>query len=135
MSAYSEYSLNVAIAEFFSQMSATHEACDTKVKDLVEEKVVSVNVQNNCSYSVYTEPECKFIVQFCLKSLMLKSEIMALTQEIYSFLTLNTSFHRQLKEDDKEPLFIYVMNQIQGISYLNFVLANGFSENSEENFV
>jgi hypothetical protein len=85
-----------------------------------------MTVQGNCSYSVYAGPECEFVVQFRLKSLMLKSEITALAREIYSFLALNASFHGQLGEGGKEPLFIYVMNPIPGISYLDFVLANGF---------
>jgi len=135
MSAYPEYSLDIAIAEFFSQTSATREACDTKAKDLVGGKVVPVTVQGNCSYSVYAGPEFEFVVQFRLKSLMLKSEIVTLAREIYGFLAPNASFHGQLGEDGREPLFIYVMNRIPGISYLDFVLANGFPENSDENFV
>jgi hypothetical protein len=135
MSAYPEYSLDVAIAEFFSQTSASREACDTKAKDLVGGKVVPVTVQGNCSYSVYAGPEFEFVVQFRLKSLMLKSEIVALAREIYGSLAPNASFHGQLGEDGKEPLFVYVMNRIQGISYLDFVLADGFPENSDENFV
>jgi len=135
MSAYPEYSLDIAIAEFFSQTSATREVCDTKAKDLVGGKVVPVTVQGNCSYSVYAGPECEFVVQFRLKSLMLKSEIVALAREIYGSLAPNASFHGQLGEDGKEPLFVYVMNRIQGISYLDFVLADGFPENSDENFV
>lgn len=85
-----------------------------------------MTVQGNCSYSVYAGPECEFVVQFRLKSLMLKSEITALAREIYGFLAPNASFHGQLGEGGKEPLFIYVMNPIPGISYLDFVLANGF---------
>lgn len=47
----------------------------------------------------------------------------------------NASFHGHLGDGSKEPLFVYVMNRIQGISYLDFVLANGFPENSDKNFV
>lgn len=59
MSAYPEYALDIAIAEFFSQTSATREVCDTKAKDLVGGKVVPVTVQGNCSYSVYAGFECE----------------------------------------------------------------------------
>lgn len=135
MFAYPEYSLDVAIAEFFSQTSATREACDTKTKDLVGGKVVPVTVQGNCSYSIYVGPEFEFVVQFRLKSLMLNSEVVILAREIYDFLVSNASFHGQLGEDKREPLFIYVINRILGISYLDFVLANGFPENSDEKFV
>lgn len=133
MSPYSEYSLDNTIAEFFSQTSATREACDSKAKDLVGGEVVPVTVQGNCSYSVYAGPELEFVVQFRLKSLMLRSEVVALAREIYGSLAPIASFHGQLGDDGKEPLFVYVMNRIQGISYLDFVLANGFPENSDEN--
>ena len=86
MSAYPEYSLDIAIAEFFSQTSVTREACDTKAKDLVGGRVVPVIVQGNCSYSVYAGPEFELVVQFRLESLMLKSEIVTLAREIYGFL-------------------------------------------------
>jgi hypothetical protein len=69
---------------------------------------------------------------------MLNPEIVTLGQEMYGFLVPNASFHGQLGEggsDSNEPLFIYVMNRIPGISYLDFVLANGFPENSDENFL
>ena len=66
---------------------------------------------------------------------MLKSEIVALAREIYGSLGPNASFHGQLGEDGKGPLFVYVMNRIQGISDLDFVLANGFPRNSDWNFV
>jgi hypothetical protein len=66
MSAYLEYSLDIAIAEFFSKASATREACDTKAKDLVGGKVIPVTVQGNCSYSVYAGPEFEFVVQLSL---------------------------------------------------------------------
>jgi hypothetical protein len=62
MSAYLEYSLDIAIAEFFSQTSATREACDSKAIDLVGGKVVPVTVQGNCSYSVYARPEFEFVI-------------------------------------------------------------------------
>jgi hypothetical protein len=83
MAAYSVYSLDTAVAEFFSQTSATREACDNKTKDLVGGEVVPVTVQGNCSYSVYAGPELEFVVQFRLKSSMLGSEISALAREIY----------------------------------------------------
>lgn len=66
---------------------------------------------------------------------MLKSEIVALAREIYGSLAPNASFHGQLGEDGKDPLFVYVMNRIPGISHLDFVLTNGFPENSDDNFL
>jgi hypothetical protein len=70
--------------------------------------------------------------------LVLKSEITALAREIYGFLAPNALFQGELGGGGKEPLFVYVINRIQGVSHLDFVLANGFPENSDQkvqNFV
>jgi len=40
-----------------------------------------------------------------------------------------------LGDDEREPLFVYVLDRIQGISHLDFVLPNGFPENSDRNYV
>lgn len=52
-----------------------------------------MTVQGKCSYSVYSGPEFEFVVQFRLKSMMLKSEIVVLAREIYGSLAPNASFH------------------------------------------
>lgn len=110
-------------------------ACDTEAKKLVGGKVILSPCKGNCSYSVYAGPEFEFVVQFRLKSLMLRSEIVTLARQIYGPLAPNAEFHGQLGEDGREFLLIQVMNRIPGISYLEFVLANGFPENSDDNFV
>jgi hypothetical protein len=93
-----------------------------------------VTVQGNCSYSVYAGPDLEFVIQFRLKTLVLKSDTAALAREIYGSLAPETSFHGQVG-DGKEPLFVYVMNRIRGISQLDFILAHSFPENSEDNFL
>lgn len=133
MSTDQEYSLNATIADFFMQTSATCEACDAKAKELVGGTVVPVTVQGNCSYFVYAGPELEFVVQFRLKSLMLRPEISALAREVYGFLAPNVSFHGQLGDDSKEPLFVYVMSRVQGISHLDFILANSVLRDSDQN--
>lgn len=135
MSTYPEYSLDIAITEFFSKTSATREACDTKARDLVGGGIVPVTVQGNCSYSVYAGPEFEFVVQFRLKSLMLKLETVTLARKIYGSLAPNTSFHGELGDGGKEPFCVYVMNRIQGISHLDFILASDVPGNSNQNFI
>ncbi|KAI0884563.1 uncharacterized protein GGS22DRAFT_163806 [Annulohypoxylon maeteangense] len=133
---YPKYSLDASIAEFFLQTSATREECDVKARELVGGEVVPIPVQGICSYSVYAGPTSEFVVQFRLKSLMLKMETVALAREIYGSLVPDTSFHGYLGEGGKETLAVYVMNRIRDMSYLDFILENGSApENSEENFV
>jgi hypothetical protein len=137
MSTYPEYSLDITIAEFFSQTSTTREACDTKAKDLVGGRIVPVTVQGNCSYSVYAGPECRFIVQFRLKSLMLRSEIVALAREIYGDLAPNAEFHGEVGDsgEEGEMVFVYVMERIRGISYLDFILTNNVPGDEKRDFI
>ncbi|KAI0870087.1 hypothetical protein GGS24DRAFT_493269 [Hypoxylon argillaceum] len=91
---------------------------------LVGGNVVPVAVQCVCSYTVYTSRNQEFVVQFRLKSFALDLE--------------TVSFHGQLggeaDANGKEPLCIYVMTRIPGISYLNFVLSHDIPDNSPEWF-
>lgn len=36
--------------------------------------------------------------------------------------------------DEKEPLLVYVMSRLRGITHLDFILANERPDNAEENF-
>lgn len=131
-----EYSLDTAIADFFAQTLATRQDCDVKAKDLVGGEVVPVTVQGNCSYSVYAGPKLEFVVQFRLKSLILQLETAKMAHKIYGSLAPKVVFHGQLgDENGKQPLLVYVMDRVQGISHLDFVLAKGYPENSDSNFV
>lgn len=142
MAVSEEYSQDGAIAEFFTQTSTTRSACDTKAVELTRGKVVvPVVVQGVCSYSVYAGPELEFVVQFRLKSLKLEPETANLARVIYGSLAPSVEFHGMLGEDDdkvdkkKEPLLVYVMTRMRGISHLDFVLASEYPNNSEERFV
>ena len=66
MSGSEEYSRDAAIAEFFDQTRTTRASCDSKALELVGGNVVPVDVQGVCSYTVYTGPQLKYVVQFRL---------------------------------------------------------------------
>lgn len=107
-------------------------------KDLVGgDQVVPVAIQGACSYTVYAGQDLDYVVQFRLKSLGLKAETAALARRIFGTLAPETSFKQQLGEnseaDGQEPLLVYVMTRIQGMSRLEFILAHGFPENTPEN--
>jgi hypothetical protein len=138
MSTYLEYSQETAITSFFTQTSTTRHACDTKAADLVGGEVIPVPIQGNCSYTVYAGPESEFVIQFRLKSLVLELETASLAREIYGGLAPSVEFFGEVGESGdrgKEPVCVYVMNRIRGISYLDFELANDGPEDSERNFV
>lgn len=115
----------------------TRETCDSLAKDLVGgDQVVPVAIQGACSYTVYAGQDLDYVVQFRLKSLGLKAETAALARRIFSTLAPETSFKQQLGEnseaDGQEPLLVYAMTRIQGMSRLEFILAHGFPENTPE---
>jgi hypothetical protein len=130
MSASEEYSREAAIAEFFNQTCATRASCDSKALYLVGGEIVPVEVQGVCSYTVYAGPQLKYVVQFRLKSLKLDTKTATLATEIYGSLSPTVKFHGELRSEGvearKEPLLVYVMDRMRGLSHLDFVLKYGF---------
>ncbi|KAK4233747.1 hypothetical protein C8A03DRAFT_47772 [Achaetomium macrosporum] len=123
---YSEYSADAEIDAFFQKTSATRSACDAKARELAgDSKLVPVDVQGVCSYSVYAGPELEYVVQFRLKSLALKTEITSLATEIYGSLVP--------RDANKEPLYAYLMTRVRGVTHLDFILAHGFPKDLPEN--
>ncbi|KAG8156544.1 hypothetical protein KVR01_013648 [Diaporthe batatas] len=134
------YSLDTEIAIFFSKTSVRREMCDELAKDLVGgDQVVPVAVRGCCSYTVYAGQDLGHVIQFRLKSLGLNMETAARARRIYGEFAPDVAFKHQLGQDSttagQEPLLIYVMTRIRGISHLDFILAHGFPENSPENIV
>ncbi|KAK4135299.1 hypothetical protein BT67DRAFT_419537 [Trichocladium antarcticum] len=133
-----QYTVDDEIAAFFSKTAVTRDTCDRLAKDLVGgDQVVPVAVQGVCSYTVYAGQGLSYVVQFRLRSLRLKGETAALARRIFGTLVPEVSFRQQLGEDSEaagqEPLLVYVIARIQGMSRLDFILAHGFPENSPEN--
>ncbi|KAL4916689.1 hypothetical protein BDW62DRAFT_211806 [Aspergillus aurantiobrunneus] len=121
-----EYSVESEIHEFFKKVSTTRSACETYAREHVGGEIVPVAVQGVFSYTVYAGPHGKPVAQFCLKSLELKMETASLARAVYGHYAPRVEFVGQLGEEEegKEPLYIYVMDRIQGISYLDFILAH-----------
>ncbi|OJD23110.1 hypothetical protein ACJ73_05542 [Blastomyces percursus] len=121
-----EYSVEREIDEFFKKTSATRAACDSYAKEHLGGDVIPVAVQGVCSYTVYAGPKAEFVVQFRLKSLMLEMETVNLARTVYGHFAPQVTFKGPIgKEiDGKEPLYIYVMARIGGISYLDFLLTH-----------
>lgn len=131
---YPEYSVDVEINAFFQKTSATRVACDARARELAGGKVVPVEVQGVCSYSVYAGPTLEYVVQFRLESLALKTRVTSQATAIYGPLVPKLSFEGKVGEDGaKEPLYIYLMNRLCGMTHLDFILAHGFPENSPDN--
>ncbi|KAI1109073.1 hypothetical protein F5Y14DRAFT_433859 [Nemania sp. NC0429] len=132
------YMVENEIAAFFKRTTVRRDTCDTLAMNLVGGKQVTpVAIQGTCSYTVYAGQHLEYAVQFRLKSLGVNVEVAALARQIYGTLVPDISFQQQLGEDSatggKEPLLVYVMSRITGISRLDFILSRGFPENSPKN--
>lgn len=132
-----EYSVDREIASFFTKTSQSRDTCDAVAKELVGgDQVVPVAVQGVCSYTVYAGQSQEFVVQFRLKSLELRAETIALAKQVYGSFAPDSSCERQLGEDTalpgQEPLLVYVMARVKGISRLDFILAEEVEENALE---
>ncbi|KAI0004021.1 hypothetical protein F4779DRAFT_600598 [Xylariaceae sp. FL0662B] len=133
-----EYSVDQEIRDFFEKTSATRSACDAAAKELVGGDVVPVAVQGVCSYTVYAGPNLDSVVQFRLRSLRLNLETVTLAGKVHGDLAPKVSFKGQIGDDVdggvREPLDIYVMTRVRGVSHLDFVLGHNLPENSPEYF-
>lgn len=132
---YEEYSVASEIEAFFKKTSATRAICDTKAVELAGGNAVPVDVQGACSYSVYAGPDLEYVVQFRLKSLALATEVTSLATEIYGSLVPKVTFEGKVGDGEKEPLYVYLMGRMRGMTHLDFILAHGFPEHSSNNLV
>lgn len=134
--ATAEHSLDQELLTFFAQTSATRSECDALAHELVGGNAVPVPVQGVCSYTVYAGSEEESVVQFRLKSLDLRQETGRLARETFGNLAPDVSFKGQIgvENNGKEPLLVYVMSRVKGVSQLDFILARDEDENSAEWF-
>ncbi|KAJ5714570.1 uncharacterized protein N7483_011751 [Penicillium malachiteum] len=129
------YNAEQEIIEFFEKTTTSRSACDKYASEHLAGNVSPVDVQGVCSYTVYAGPNAEYVVQYCLKSLALNIDMMNLAKAIYGSLVPEIFFKGQIGKDheSKEPLYIYVMNRILGISHLEFIMAHDDApENSFE---
>ena len=112
-----------------------HEACDEKVAVLIKDNIISVSIQESCSYIIYNETYFEFVVQFQLQSLLLNLKITILARKIHDNLAFIIAYYEQLENTSQETALVYSLNRISDINYLEFCLANNYVENSEENLV
>ncbi|EFY87347.1 hypothetical protein J3459_015844 [Metarhizium acridum] len=109
---YSEYSVEDEIFTFFRKTSACRSECDARAEELVGGTATTIDVQGNCSYSVYAGPCLEHVVQFRLKSLKLDMRTAALARHVYGSYAPIDSFEGQVGDDESkenEPLYVYVM--------------------------
>ncbi|KAL3475552.1 hypothetical protein BJX99DRAFT_247471 [Aspergillus californicus] len=129
------YSVDEEIISFFQKTSADRSSCDDLAQKLVGGTVAPVAVQGSCSYSVYAGPDHEYVVQFRLKALELKQEIADLASNVHGSLVPSVTSYGRLEGDDaneKEPLSVYVMSRVKGISHLDFTLKQVLPSDSVE---
>ncbi|KAF9894418.1 hypothetical protein FE257_007921 [Aspergillus nanangensis] len=132
-----EYSVDQDITHFFEKTTATRAVCDAYVTEHLGGDIIPVAVQGVCSYTVYAGPHGEYVAQFRLKSHELRIETINLAQTIYGHFVPGVAFKGQIGDDvvdEREPVYIYIMSRVKGMSYLDFLLANNsdIPENSPQ---
>jgi len=115
-----------------SETTADRSACDTRAEGLVGGKATPVAVQGDCSYSVYAGPCLEYVVQSRLESLRLGMGVTSLARQVYGALVPAVSSEGQIgdKSRDREPLHVYVMSRLKGVTHLDFILSHDSPDNS-----
>jgi len=131
---YEVYTLENALASFFSKTSASRSQCDDKARELAGGEVVAIAVQGCSSYTVYVGESQEYVVQFRLRSLALKLETAELARKIHGSFVPEITFSGELGTDGndgrdeqvpmKEPLLVYLISRVPGMTYLDFRLAH-----------
>lgn len=120
-----EYCAADEIASFFTKTSATRSLCDARARALTGHDATPVAIQGNCSYTVYAGQNS--VIQFRLRSLKLHQHTTQLASQVYGDLAPHVTYEGQLGDDrdkdGKEPLLVYHMGRIPGISHLDFILS------------
>lgn len=134
----SMYLVEEEITAFFNKATATREECHERAVALAGGSVVEpLNIQGDCSYTVYAGEGLESVVQFRRTSLKLPIEKIDQARAVHGDIVPEVKEHGQLGADadgEREPVFVYMMGRIRGITHLDFVLANDSPKNSSENF-
>ncbi|KAK2596662.1 hypothetical protein QQS21_006237 [Conoideocrella luteorostrata] len=130
-----EYEVDDEIAAFFAKTTATREECEAKCRELTQSRrLAPVPVQGVCSYTVYGGDNLEYVIQCRLKSLALKTEMSDLATKVHGSLVPTVSFHGALgtEQDRREPLLVYLMTRMSGITQLDFMLARNIPQTAQE---
>ncbi|KAI0423424.1 hypothetical protein F5Y09DRAFT_327381 [Xylaria sp. FL1042] len=132
---YKEYSVCSDIEAFFKKTSASRLICDARARELAGGRVIPVDIQGACSYTVYAGFELEYVVQFRLESLAPRADVASLATVVYGSLVPKMSFEGKIGEGGQEPLYVYLMSRVRGLTHLDFILLHGFPEDSPDNLL
>lgn len=135
-----EYSVDDEILTFFGKTTATRSQCEMKARQLTgSDKIEPVSIQGVCSYTMYAGDHSEFVVQCRLRSLALNTDMTDLAATVHGSLVPVVSLHgelghRQEQGNGKEPLLVYLMTRMPGITQLDFVLSRTVAQSSPDFF-
>ncbi|KAM3510857.1 hypothetical protein MY11210_005519 [Beauveria gryllotalpidicola] len=140
----SNYDVDEEVAAFFKKTTASRAGCQEKARSLTgSDRVLQIPIQGDSSYSMYAGAELEYVVHCRLRSLALRTDMYDLATEIYGPLVPAFQLHGELGSSDvddeaknggKEPLLVYLMPRLPGITQLDFALSRKVAESSPEFF-
>lgn len=136
------YNVEEEIAAFFKKSTASRAGCEEKARSLTgSDRVLAIPIQGDSSYSMYAGANLEHVVHCRPRSLALKMDMYDLATDIHGPLIPAVQSHGELggsdvdeeaQNDGREPLVVYLMARLPGITELDFALSRNVSQDSPE---
>lgn len=138
------YNVEEEIAAFFKKTTASRANCEEKARSLTgSDRVLAIPIQGSSSYSMYAGASLEHVVQCRPRSLALKMDMYDLARNIHGPLVPAVQSHGELggsdaneedQNDGREPLVVYLMTRLPGVTELDFALSRNVSQDCPEFF-
>ncbi|KAM3453992.1 hypothetical protein NHJ6243_009004 [Beauveria neobassiana] len=138
------YNVEEEIAAFFKKTTASRANYEEKARSLTgSDRVLAIPIQGSSSYSMYAGASLEHVVQCRPRSLALKMDMYDLARNIHGPLVPAVQSHGELggsdaneeaQNDGREPLVVYLMTRLPGVTELDFALSRNVSQDCPEFF-
>ncbi|KAF2459212.1 hypothetical protein BDY21DRAFT_301259 [Lineolata rhizophorae] len=117
------YTIDTSISDFFtSHTKATQEECDKRAASFLSAPVTPVSIQGAFSYTVVGGSPVR-LVQFRTSESDINVDFVHLARSIHGGVVASTVHHGYIGHS--QPLSVYVIEKLPGITYMESCLTNG----------
>jgi len=117
------YSVDSAISNFFaSHTKATQQECNERATALIGTQVMPIAIQGAFSYTVVGGSPAR-LVQFRIPDSDFDVDLLHLARSIHGNVIASSTHHGYIGHP--EPLSVYIIEKLPGITYMESCVANG----------
>ncbi len=122
------YSVDSSISTFFaSHTNLTQQECDDRAISLIGAPVTPIPIQGAFSYTVVGGSPAR-LVQFRTPDSDLDMDFLHLARSIHGSVVARSTYHGNIGHS--QPLSVYVIEKLPGVTYMESCLANGAKRNA-----